>query len=104
MNENNKEAIELMEKFLHKLPNHRYDRAIDVACGAGHLTLDLLSKNYKNIDMFDSCPYGIDVAGMNVMDLKNTITVSLGTMEDFNIDTVEKANGIYLRWCVTYLS
>ena len=54
--------------------------------------------------MFDSCPDGIDVAGMNVMDLKNTITVSLGTMEDFNIDTVEKANGIYLRWCVTYLS
>ena len=56
MEMNHDQAIEALNEFLLKNPNLKYKRALDVGCGGGLLTIDLLSKYYKAIDMFDKCP------------------------------------------------
>ena len=53
MRRNNPNRIEAMEAFLLKIPNLAYGRALEVGCGRGHLTMDLLQNVYKYIDMFD---------------------------------------------------
>ena len=53
MLDNHDYAVEKLKGFLKKLPKHEYNRALEVACGTGILTRDLLSKYYDAVDMFD---------------------------------------------------
>ena len=45
-------SVQEIEKFLKKLSNHKYSRALEIACGRGLLTKDLLSENYEYVDFF----------------------------------------------------
>ena len=65
MDENHPNAVEQLKKLLGLLPNHKYTRALEVACGRGLLTKDLLSTWYAEVDMFDKSSEAIEEAEDN---------------------------------------
>ena len=55
MQENHEDANKQLSEFFDLLPNMKFNRALDVCCGDGILTIDLLHDKFKAIDMFDQC-------------------------------------------------
>ena len=53
MEENHPFAIKVLKNFIGELPNHKYLRAVEAACGAGELARDFLCKWYTHVRMFD---------------------------------------------------
>ena len=98
-----KSAVEFMNGFLKKLPNHQYNRALKVACGDGRLTMDMLGKIYTKVDMFDKDPQGVEDAKENTINLDSIMTAVTSTMQEYEFDKIACYNGIYIRWAITYL-
>jgi len=65
--------VKQLRLFIRSLRNHKYNRALEVACGQGLLTKDLLSKLYKYIDMFDQCSKAIEEAEANTIEALNIL-------------------------------
>ena len=52
-------SVTIIEALLKKLPGLDLTRALEVACGDGRLSKDLLQKWFKKIDLFDQCSNAI---------------------------------------------
>ena len=49
-----------MKGIMRQIPDLKKERALEVACGDGRLSKDLLSQMFTYVDMFDQCPLAID--------------------------------------------
>ena len=96
-------SVEEIEEFLRKLTHHKYSRALEVACGRGLLTRDLLSKKYKSVDMFDQSNEAIKEAGDSNIGSRNVVITEVNSMEAFDFTQCPQYSAIYLRWCIGYL-
>ena len=96
MVDNHPEAVKQLKMFLQKLPNHRSYRAIEVACGDGRLTRDLLSGYYQKIIMFDQCPQAIEDAKVETINEDNIELCEPCTMQDFKFEEVGEINAVYI--------
>ena len=90
-------------EFLKKLSNHKYSRALEVACGRGLLTKDLLSQKYQFVDMFDQSEEAVDEAEANNLNSRNVIFTKVYTMQEFDFTQYDQYSAIYLRWCLGYM-
>ena len=54
-------SVQMLEGFLKSLGELDRKRALEVACGDGRLTRDLLAKWYEEVDMFDQCPVAVEL-------------------------------------------
>ena len=86
-----------------KLTHHKYTRALEVACGRGLLTRDLLSKKYKYVDMFDQSAKAMRDAEDENINSRNVVITEVKSMETFDFAQNEQYSAIYLRWCIGYL-
>ena len=53
MDLNHQNCINMIKEFLKEITDIKLDRAIEVGCGEGLVTRDLLCHRYKLVDMFD---------------------------------------------------
>ena len=53
MTENNPQCIEFIKSFLNGIQPRKKDTALEIACGEGFLSAELLTKEYKQVDAFD---------------------------------------------------
>ena len=65
------------------LGNHTRARVLEVACGDGRLTVDLLSNKYGAVDMFDIDPKAIDVVKSKTFTLENVQHIDTSSMEAY---------------------
>ena len=96
-----KPAIDLMKKFFEKQKVNSTISALDVCCGSGRVTYDLLSLKYDHVDAFDRSENSVK----EVKELKsacpNLREVCQCTMEDYSWD--KDYDSIWLSWCIGYL-
>ena len=104
MADNHPKACNFVKDFLGWYPGHRRKRAIDVGCGPGYFTRDVLSKIYNQVDMIDACPEEIFTAWANTDGISTIGTIKEVKMQDFVFPKEYKYNAIYMRWCIGYLS
>ena len=79
-----------------------HTRALEVACGSGTLTRDLLSSKYDGVDLFDACSGAVADATENTKALGNIGCIEMCKMEDYVF--ARKYSAIYVRWCIGYLT
>ena len=103
MYENNPQAIADLETFIEGLPNHKRYRAVEVACGSGELSDELLSRHYKKVELFDQSQKACDEADDNNIMNNNVAKPYKSSMEDYIFKDGEQCNAIYMRQCIGYL-
>ena len=96
-------SVRVIEKFLKRLKNHKYSRALEVACGRGLLTKDLLSEKYEAVDFFDQSEEAIELAVVNNLNSRHIVITEVKRMQDFDFNQYPRYSAIYLRWCLGYL-
>lgn len=52
-------SVKILDKFLKSLGKIDKSCVLEVACGDGRLSKDLLSSWFEEIDMFDQCPKAV---------------------------------------------
>ena len=104
MNQCHEQAVDWMKSFIESLPHHQYTRALEVACGDGRLTRDLLSKMYAEVDLFDQSEDAKKHAEENNIGNENVVLTDKYTMQAYEFPEMRKYSGIIARWCITYLS
>ena len=55
-------ANDYLKDFLAELPELYFDRAVEVACGNGHVTRDVLLERYREVYLFDRDPVACQIA------------------------------------------
>ena len=75
MNDCHSLAVEWMKSFLNQLIFHENIRALEVACGNGCLTRDLLSEMYAEVDMFDKTTDAVEDAGNETLNCEIPIDI-----------------------------
>lgn len=75
--------------------------ALDVACGIGKLSRDLLSRIFKKVDMFELDKEDFEEAKKLNHSSSNIGKIVNASMQEFTAD--DKYNMIVLRWCSGYL-
>jgi len=104
MEDNHSSACKYIELFLSGHSAHVRGAALDVGCGSGRLTLDVLSKRYDLVDMFDSEYNCAKIAEGNVENCKNIGKVEHAKMQDYEFTLKRGYNAVYMRWCIGYLN
>ena len=97
-------SVREIEELLKKLSSHKYSRALEVACGRGLLTKDLLSKKYEEVDFFDQSEEAVEVAEANNLNSRHVVITEVKRMQDFDFTQYPRYSAIYLRWCLGYLT
>ena len=92
----------MLRAFLKKLPGLDDTRVLEVACGDGCLTKDLLHEWFKKIDLFDQCPKAIAKVNLMKESINAIENVELADMISFKFQHTYSA--IILRWCIGYLN
>ena len=57
-----KQSVSIIKAFVASLSRHQTGRALEVACGDGRLTCDLLADVYEAVDLFDIDHRAIEAA------------------------------------------
>ena len=86
MKENNPSAIQVLKKFISELPNHKYLRAYEAACGAGELSRDLLYERYTHVRMFDRSADAKEDAENNTINFDNVEFIEQCRMQDYKFE------------------
>ena len=63
-----------------QLIGHSYYRALEVACGQGKLTKDLLDEKYDQVDMFDRSSAAVEEAKDNTLSCESVIMTDTCSM------------------------
>ena len=100
-------TIELLQFMFETVKPDFSGKALEVACGRGILTQNLLIKHYDNVHLFDR-----DAAALRYIKFwKNSskngtnkkVTTEVSSMQHFQW-TDRKFTGVYFRWCLGYLN
>ena len=95
-------CIEILQKMLSQIYSCQRFRAIDVAGGDGRLSIGLLLDEFEKVDLFDQCPQAVKKAKLAMKGHKGKGYIAQAGMQYFNWRY--KYSGIFLVWCVGYLS
>ena len=86
-----------------KLNDFGKGRALDVSCGDGRVTRELLLRYFDKIDMFDQCKEGIEKCKALKRDNPEKIDrVDIYQMQTFKWK--ERYDRVFLTWCTGYLT
>ena len=98
----NNMLIQQMTSFIQELPTMQMNKALEVACGEGMVTRDILLDRFFEIDMMDRAEGAIEHANALKRQNPKIREVYNSTMQKFETD--KKYNCIVLRYCTGYLS
>ena len=101
MDVNHWPSLPYIQKGIKKVKTLKPFRAIDVGCGDGLLTRDLLLYKFTKVDMFDRCPKAIKIVKELKKDNKRIQDVEIAEFNDFEFK--HKYNGIFMRWVSGYM-
>ena len=93
--------MEELRRFVDGLEDHHRSRALEVACGSGVLTVDLIAEKYDLVDMFDLDPRAIQDSKANTFAIENVQHVEVSSMEAYHFK--HKYSAIFIRWGSGYL-
>ena len=77
-------------------------KVLEVACGYGYVTENVLTSYFYEIDMFDHCPYSIRDVKLRLSKEPKINDITQCTMETF--EWKSHWNCIVFRYCVNYLN
>ena len=89
-----------LKNILIKLSSMGRERALEVGCGEGHVTKEVLSKLFYEIDLFDPSPVAIELVKALKVDYPKINRVELSKMENFAWDATW--NCIVFRYVFGY--
>ena len=75
--------LQLMKGIMQQVADLKKDRALEVACGDGRLSKDLLSQMFTRVDLFDQDPTAIDIVKAWSRGVDAVKSVKLATMQTF---------------------
>ena len=90
-----------MDSMLKQLTQMKYNRALDVCCGAGEVIRDLLRFKFTEIDFFDQCHESVNLAMIIRTDYKLKGEATRACMEIFQ--PKKNYDCIVMRYCIGYL-
>ena len=73
-----------------------------MAGGDGRLSIGLLLKNYRLVDLFDQCPKAVKIARQCMRKTGKLGYVEQATMQAFQWKY--RYSGIFMVWCTGYLA
>ena len=62
----NPRMLNQLRNFLDSLTSMKKGKALEVACGAGWVTKEVLLSRFSEVDLFDQCEQAIDDAKENI--------------------------------------
>ena len=80
--------------------NLKFNRALEVGCGKGYLTDDILKNKYAKVDMFDKKREHINRLKRKFQLNRKNIQPTVATMENFTWKN--KYDGIFIHWTINY--
>ena len=83
MRECHPRSIEILKQFTGAIKPRNLYRALDVAAGDGRLTLNLLSRSYAKVDLFDQCDVAVKKAQRALKSNEKLGFISKASMQDF---------------------
>ena len=101
MNDCHEANIKYMRAFLAKIGHKKCGTALDVCCGDGRVTIDLLAESYDIVDCFDLDNDAVEIAKSKTFTIPNVRYVDCKSMEAYQFK--DQYDGIFLVWCVGYL-
>ena len=97
----NPRILNQLKSFIDGRNSMKKDKALEVACGAGWVTKEVLLSRFNKVDLFDQCEQAIDDANENIGKNPKLGKLRVHTMQNFPWDS--KWNFIVCRYCVGYL-
>ena len=79
----NKQLYTQLDCFIDGLTSMKKDRVMEVACGFGYVTEDLLLSKFHEVQMFDQCPKSIDIVRKKFKNQPKVSLIRQSTMEAF---------------------
>jgi len=58
----NPRILDQLKNFIDNCTSMKTDKALDVACGAGWVTKEVLLSRFSEVDLFDRCKQALDDA------------------------------------------
>ena len=102
MNDCHEANIRYMRAFLTKIMHKKCGTALDVGCGDGRVTIDLLAESYDIVDCFDLDYDAVEITKSKTFNIPNVRHVDCKSMEAYQFK--DQYDGIFLVWCVGYLN
>ncbi len=97
----NPRMLNQLRNFLDSLTSMKKGKALEVACGAGWVTKEVLLSRFSEVDLFDQCEQAKDDAKENIGKNPKLGQLRVHTMQNFPWDS--EWNCIVCRYCVGYL-
>ena len=95
-------SIKEMAKFIDSIGQLNFKHALDAAGGDGRFSKGLLIQRFDKVDLFDQCPLAIKLANRALQYHRARCQIGQATMQSFKWKN--KYSGIFLIWCLGYLS
>ncbi len=97
----NPRILDQLKNFIDNCTSMKKEKALDVACGTGWVTKEVLLSRFSEVDLFDRCKQALDNAKEKIGKNPKLGEPIVHTMQNFPWDS--KWNCIVCRYCVGYL-
>ena len=93
-------AVIAMSEFMDGLCSLKYDAALEVGCGDGRVTRDLLMGRFGQVELFDPCLVAFEQVMASMARNWQVMRIEQAAMESFEWHA--EYSLIVLRWCIGY--